>query len=152
MAHIMRSRVGAETKHPMHLQCGNALLAGQHEIDDLEPSPHLDIGVFEDRSDKHREPIASLWNAFGALPVERSISHWIDVLIAAARANDALWPSTSGQILFASIVGREQLVELQNRHLLGEFDRAAVARRTAWCCIRRITTTRSNFTTCMGFI
>jgi hypothetical protein len=25
-------------------------------------------------------------------------------------------------------------------------------RRTAWCCIRRATTTRSNFTTCTGFI
>ena len=25
-------------------------------------------------------------------------------------------------------------------------------RRTAWCCIRRATTTRSSFTTCTGFI
>jgi hypothetical protein len=27
-----------------------------------------------------------------------------------------------------------------------------VLRRTAWCCIRRATTTQSSFTTCMGFI
>jgi hypothetical protein len=107
----------------MYLQSGNAFFAGEHEIDDFEPCPHRDISVFEDRSDKHGEPIAALWNAFGTLPVKGPIGDWIDVLIATARTHDALRPPASGQILLAGVVSREQLIKLRNCHLLSELDR-----------------------------
>src|ERR1700730_17549874 len=69
VTHIEGGRIGTEAKHPMHLQCGYALLAGQHKIDDLEPSPHRDIGVFKERSDKHGEAITE-WGTLPALPME----------------------------------------------------------------------------------
>jgi hypothetical protein len=119
MAHIVRGRVGAETKHPMHLHRGNALLAGQHKIDDLEPSPHRNIRVFEDRSDKHGESIAER-GTLPTLPVEWPLNQFSNIFAPATRTPNTMRPTPRNEIGFACNVGRKQPIELCNSHLFCE--------------------------------
>ncbi len=121
--HIERGFIGAETHHAMDLERGNTFLAGQHQIDDLEPNVHGLIRVLKDRADQHGEPIAALV-AFVTLPVKRSGLYHIHVIVVAARAANASRPAPSGQIRLAGIISRKQLFELRNRHLASEFDLA----------------------------
>jgi hypothetical protein len=120
VAHIVSGRIGAKTKHPVNLQCGNALLAGQHQIDDFEPCLNADVGVFEDRSNEHREAIASCGTS-AALPVKRTSVDFSELFIATARATDANRPATRDQVGFTGVIGREQFFELLDGHLVGEF-------------------------------
>src|SRR6266508_2952896 len=122
MAHIPSRPIRTETHHAMDLQSRNTFLAGQHKIDDFEPRLEPDVRVFENRSDQHREPIAALGNAFGALPMEGPSRDRVDVLVTTARANDALGPSASDQVLLTGVISRKQLFKLRDRHLRGEFD------------------------------
>jgi hypothetical protein len=121
MAHIMSGRIGTKTHTAMDLEGRNTLFAGQHQIDNLEPSFERHVRVFKDRADKHRKPIAALFNALRALPVERPIGHGIDVLISTARACNDFWPAARDKIPLACIIVREQFFKLRNCHLLGEF-------------------------------
>jgi len=123
MAHIMCGRVGTEAEHPLYVQCGNTLLAGQHQVDDFEPSPQRDISVFEDRSDQNGKAITTSSAAL-ALPMECPARQFIHVFVPATRTANAFRPTASNQILLASIVGREKFFELRDRHLRGEFDLA----------------------------
>jgi hypothetical protein len=119
MAHIMRGRVGTKTKHPMHLHCGNALLAGQHQIDDLEPSPHRDIRVFEYRPDKHGKAIAER-RALPTLPMERAPRQFRNVCAPAPRTTNTIRPTPRNQVGFASFVRRKEPIELCDGHLFVE--------------------------------
>src|SRR5712692_5449414 len=58
VAHFVSGMVGAEAHHAHDLERGNALLAGEHQIDDLEPNRKLNVRVLEDRADQHREAVA----------------------------------------------------------------------------------------------
>ncbi len=121
MAHIVRSRIGAEAHHALNLKCGNAFLARQHQIDDLEPSFETDVRIFENRTDQDGKTITALRRTFRALPMERLVSDGINVLVVATRATDAIRPTLSDEIALASIVGREQFFELRDGHLAREF-------------------------------
>src|SRR5205807_10559565 len=70
MAHIERGRIGTEAHHSMNLQRGNSLLAGQHEIDDLEPSLERDLRIIEDGFGDDGEATAPRFGTFLALPME----------------------------------------------------------------------------------
>jgi hypothetical protein len=124
MAHVMCGMIRTEAEHPLYLQCGYAFLASQHQVNDFEPRLERNVCVLKDRSDKHREPVATLWNAFSALPVEMPVCYGVDVFIATARATDTFWPTATDQVLFARVIRRKQPLELRDSHLLGEFDRA----------------------------
>lgn len=117
VAHIVRGRIRTEAHHALDLKGTDTLLAGQHEIDDLEPRLETNVRVLEDRSDQHREPIAALGSAFGALPVERLVGDGINVRVPATGAVHAVMPAAPDQILLAGVIGREQLFKLRDRHL-----------------------------------
>jgi hypothetical protein len=119
MTHIEGSRIGTEPKHPVHLQCGNALLAGQHKIDDFKPRPHRDIRVFEDRPDKHRESITER-GALPALPVEWAFCQFSEIFASATRTTNAMRPTPRNQVGFASIIRRKEPIELCDGHLISE--------------------------------
>lgn len=120
MAHIERRRIGAEADCAMNLQRGNAFLRGQHHMNDAEPNAHSDLSIFEDRTDKHGEPIAASLGASATLPMEGLIGDGVHVSIVAARATDALWPARGNEIGLTGVIIREKLLELSDGHLTGE--------------------------------
>lgn len=123
MTHIEGGRIGAKPHHAMDLQRRHSLLAGQHQIDDLEPNPHRDIGVFEDRSDQDRKAI-SLRRTGWTFPFEGHRLQGINAITSAMWTMDTIWPATSNKVRFASIIRREQSIKLRDSHLFGEFRRA----------------------------
>ncbi len=120
VAHIMSRPIGAETHDTLHLKSCNAFLAGQHHVDNAEPFAETDIGILKDGADKHGEAVAAARRALLALPMKRLISHWIDLLICAARAANAHRPTARLQIRPASMVVGKQRLKLRNAHLFGE--------------------------------
>src|SRR5438067_1374832 len=98
VAHVPGRAVGTGADDAVNLQGGDPVLAGQHEVNDLEPLAERVIGVFENRADKHGEAIA-LRGAVLALPMER-LRQLIDFVITAARAANTLRPTGLGQIGF----------------------------------------------------
>jgi hypothetical protein len=112
VAHIERGFVGTEAHVAHDLQGANSLLADQHQVNDLEPITERLVRVLEDCPYQHREPIAALLSAFGALPVKGTIGDGIHVNIAAARAVNTLGPAADNQVGFASVLVREQGVKL----------------------------------------
>ena len=120
MRHVEGCPVRADPHDPLNLEGTDAFLGGQHHMDHSEPSLKTDIRVFEDRSDQNRKPITASLGAARALPMEGAIGEGVNLVIAAARANDALGPPPRGQIRFAGIVGREQGLELRDGHLFGK--------------------------------
>jgi hypothetical protein len=121
VAEIEGGRIGAGPHHSMDLKGGNSLLAGQHQIDDLEPSLKLDLRVVKDGFGCDGKLIPASFGAFRALPTEALVGDGVNVFVPAARATDAIGPAARDKIVSASVVGREQLLELANRHLSGEF-------------------------------
>jgi hypothetical protein len=122
VAHIVRGRVGAEAHNAVNLKGRNALLARQHQIDDLEPRFERNVCVFKDCADKHGKAISSFFNALRALPMERPIGDGMNVLITTTRTANTFWPAARDKILLAGVIIREQFFKLWNRHLLSEFD------------------------------
>jgi hypothetical protein len=122
MAHIVRRRIGTKTHRAVNLQSRNSLLAGQHQIDDLEPRFERNVRVFEDGSDKHRKAVGRALAAIHALPFERHRLKFKNFLAAATWTAHTFWPAARDQIALARIVIREQFFKLRDRHLLGEFD------------------------------
>jgi hypothetical protein len=122
MAHIVRGRIRTETHDAMNLPGGNAPFAGQHQTDDLEPRFEANIRALKDGPDQHREPIAALFDALGALPVEGAVTDGMNIFIVAARATDAFWPAARDKVLLTSVIGREKPFKLRDRHLRREFD------------------------------
>jgi hypothetical protein len=111
-AHIVCRLVAPEAHVAHDLQCAHSLFAGQHQVNDFEPLPERLVGVFEDRSDQDREPIAASDNALGALPMEGPVSHRVHVHIPAPGAVDAFGPAARNEVGFASFLVREHAVKL----------------------------------------
>ena len=112
VAHVERSPVAPEAHVAHDLECAHSLLAGQHEVDDLEPVFQGLVRVLEDRSDQNREPIAARLGALGTLPMEGPVSHRINVDIPATRAMDAVGPAPQNEVVFAGILIREHVTKL----------------------------------------
>jgi len=120
MTHIESGRIGAKAKHAVHLQCRNALLAGQHQIDDLEPGPHRNIGVLEDRAYKHGKAITKR-RTLATLPMKPPFVQFCKLFVPATRAANSFRPTARNQVGFASVISREKPIELRDGHLCGEF-------------------------------
>jgi hypothetical protein len=120
VAHVMRGSIRTEAEHPLYLQGAYTLLAGKHQIDDFEPSPQRNIGVFEDRSDQDGKAV-SLRSAGWAFPFEGHSFQCVYAVAPAVWAMDAGRPAARNEIRFASIIVGEQFIKLSDGHLLGEF-------------------------------
>ena len=66
-AHEPCGFVGAEAHVAADLKGADALLAGQHQVNDAEPFTERLVGVLEDRSDQDREAIANLPASTGSI-------------------------------------------------------------------------------------
>ncbi len=122
VAHIERGLVRAEAHEPHDLQGANALLTGQHEVNDLEPVPQRLVRVLEDRPDQNGEAVAALFGALSALPMEGAIGDGVHVNVPAAGTVNAFRPTAGLQVLLASrLVGKHRF-ELGVRKLLDGFD------------------------------
>ena len=97
VAHAVRRAVGAEANLPLNLESGNSLLAGRHQVHDLEPVAERLVRVLKNRPGNHAEPIASraARRAFRALPMPFARRQVIDRRIAATRAADTLTASVA---------------------------------------------------------
>jgi len=114
--------VGTGTNHPMDLKCADALLAGQHQIENPEPDQQLIIRVLENRVDGNGEPVRRTlgFPAVGALPVEGSRLARVNLFIAASRATDILRPAPIAEIRLARILIGKHSVESRKGQLFNE--------------------------------
>ena len=123
VAHGMGRLVAAEAHHALDLKGARSLLAGEHEVGDPEPVAEWLLGVFKDRPDQQRKPIA-VWVAFLAKPMKRLVAGCvIQVGIAAARAMDAFRPAPRHQVALAGFLvpNRETGLKLGHCHLRNWF-------------------------------
>jgi hypothetical protein len=132
VAHGMRGAIASKAHDALDLQGTDALLAGQHQMDDAKPLPQRLICVLEDGAGNVREAIGSHGSAFIALPVERPSSQRKRIS-AAARACDAIRPATGNEICLAGILTREGHFELGEGHLMDWLGAAAAHGITSQC-------------------
>jgi hypothetical protein len=62
----MCGAIGAQSHHPLNLERADALLAGQHEVHDLEPLPERLIRVFKNDPGYMREALGGHCSAFAS--------------------------------------------------------------------------------------
>ncbi len=116
VAHIPSGLIGTETEMAMNLPCAYTLLAGQQKVDDLKPTPEIDIGILENRSGNIGEPIAA-GAAIRALPFEFHGLEFVGPVRTTARAVNAFGPSASYEIGVASILVRKHFLKLSHGQL-----------------------------------
>jgi hypothetical protein len=141
MCHVPSGLERAETHVAPNLAGTDALLAGQHQVDDAEPVAQRLIRVFKDRAGNVREAIAGLRSALVALPVPRITLQLSGVLSAAARAADALRPAFADKIGATGVLIGKHRLELADGHLMnllgllcsGHGCRSFVVRRNMPC-------------------
>lgn len=116
--HVPSGLERAKAHVPPELTRTHTLLAGQDQMRDLEPITERLVRVLKDRARDYRKAIA-VRIARLALPMEWTRLQFIDLLIATARAMDALRPAPGREIPLASIfvADRERGVELRGGHL-----------------------------------
>lgn len=117
VAHAPSRAVGAKAQHALNLEGADALLAGHHEIDDLEPDHQLDVRVLKHSADKNRKAI-TIRRAVLALPVIFAGCKFVDLFVFAARAFDALRPAARLKIGLAGVLMRELLFQFRESHRL----------------------------------
>ena len=103
----------------MDLQSADSLLAGDHQVQNLEPHQQRLLRFLEDRSRREREAIwrAGLWTALYTLPVPRTRRALVYVIVIAAWAVRASGPASQKQKSAACVLIREQRIKLAERHL-----------------------------------
>ncbi len=116
-AHEPRGLVGTESHVTADLQRVNALLAGEHQMNDAEPLTERLVGVLEDRPDQDREAVAIL-RALCTLPVPFLVFKLINLVVFAARAVRPIRPAIQRQIRLAGVLIRELTLKICNRHLM----------------------------------
>jgi hypothetical protein len=117
-AHIPSRFEGAEPECSMDLTGGNALFAGEHQVDDPEPIPERDFCVLEDRSGDMGKAIGgALFRALVALPAVSHRAVFAD-LGSAAWACNPIRPAVTDQIGAARIFVRKGLLPLGEGHLV----------------------------------
>ncbi len=119
MAHVPSRPVRAEAHHAMDLERANALLAGEHEMDDAEPVAQRLIRVLENRSGDMRETVIGFrGRAFVAEPIPRHLAMSLHMHVAATRAGNTLRPAMPDQIRAARIFVRERPFPLGEGQLM----------------------------------
>jgi hypothetical protein len=118
VAHIPSGFVAAEAHVAMDLTCADALLAGEHQVDDLEPLAEIDLRVFEYRSDKVGKAVGAALSTIRAFPFVFHRAELIDALTLTARATNANRPAMSDQVAVArGFIGKGGF-PLLDRHLM----------------------------------
>jgi hypothetical protein len=112
--------VRTASNHPVDLKGAHPLLAGQHEVKNLEPSSQRIVGVLEDRSDIERETVRGIATPL-ADPMEWLPVEFADLISPTPGAADAIRPPAAYQIFLASVLIWEHLIEIRKGHLLYEF-------------------------------
>jgi hypothetical protein len=120
MAHAPSGFVGTKAHIAHDLQCARALLAGEHQMRDLEPVAERLVRVLKNRASDVREAIAGIWRALVALPGPGAIGEFVGLFRPAAGAADAFRPAPRDEVGAAGFfVGKECLKfsvrELVNR-------------------------------------
>lgn len=118
VTHVVGGPVGTEAHDPLHLKGADALLAGEHHVNDAKPVPQGLVRVLEDGPDQNGEPIAGAGSAVIALPLERHRGHGEHTHRAAAGAVNAIGPTVRHQVGGARILVRKHPLELRDRHLV----------------------------------
>jgi hypothetical protein len=122
VTHQMRGVVRAEPELPLNLERADTLLAGCHEVHDLEPVAQRLVRVFKNRACEDRKAIAGIAarSALRALPVPFTGVQIIDSGIAAAGTDDALRPTAGPQVSLGRIVLTEweYCLKFPLRHLV----------------------------------
>lgn len=112
-AHVVCRPIGAKAHHTLDLEGGNSLFADQHQVDDAEPHPQINVRVLENGPDKVREAVGGADAAVHALPF---VSHGLQfnhMKRAAAGAIHRLGPTFLDQVSIASGFVREHLFKLR---------------------------------------
>jgi hypothetical protein len=117
VAHIPSRFVRAEAEDSIDFQGGDALLAGQHHMNDAEPVAERLIGVLENGAGDMGEPIA-VRGAFLALPMPLAGRQIVNRLVSAPGAPDSQGPAVLDQIGAASVLIGKGLFPLCDRHLV----------------------------------
>lgn len=126
--HVPGGFVRAESHVAVKLEGADALLAGQHQVNDLEPVFEGLVGVLEDGPGDVREAVSATLAARGALPLPLHGFERIDRIAGAAGAHDPVRPALGDQVSRAGVLIRELFVELSGGKLLN-FARFAHAER-----------------------
>jgi hypothetical protein len=122
MTHEPCGAVGAAPDHAMDLQSAHAFLAGQHQVQNLEPDQQFVIRVLENGPCDDGEPIGAFArSALLAFPRPRARLARVNLIVAAARATDAVRPALRHQVRLArGFIGKHP-IKLRKRHLSGNF-------------------------------
>jgi hypothetical protein len=122
MANEPCGAIRARSDHAMYLESADTLLTGQHQVQNLEPSEQWIVRVLKDGADGHGKTVWRPWvfATLRALPSEGARLVRVNLLIAAARAIDALRPTLVLEISLAGRLVRKQPVKLRQRHLSGD--------------------------------
>lgn len=121
VAHIPGRLVGAKAHVPANLQGTHALLAGQHQMRDLEPILERFVRVLKDRSCDMRKAIGRHRGALVALPMPGITRQGFRAVRATTRTLHALWPTLADQVCAAGLLIRKRLLELWNGQLVQKF-------------------------------
>jgi hypothetical protein len=121
VAHKPCGFIRTEAHVAADLQGVHPLLAGQHQVDDLEPITKRLVSVLKNGPRYVREAIGRVLGALVALPVEGVTFQLAGVRSPTARAMHALGPSLADKISAAGFLIRECLIELCRRQLVDVF-------------------------------
>lgn len=127
VAHVMGGAVGAETHDTLNLERGDALLAGEHHVNDAEPFAKGLIGILEDGPGNVREAIARVRSAVVTLPLKIHCRDREHLYRVAAWAVDTIRPTVRDQVERARIFVRKHLFKLRDRHLMDAHGRSPVS-------------------------
>jgi hypothetical protein len=115
MTHEPSRSIRAASDHSMNLECTDALFAGQHEVQNLEPDQKRIISILENRARDEREAIR-MRTALVAFPSPRTLS-LIYPLVVATWAFHAIRPTMLHQIALAGIFVWKEPIKLGEGHL-----------------------------------
>jgi hypothetical protein len=118
-AHVPRCLIRAGSEQAMDLECAHSLLTRDHQVQNLEPHDQWLLGFLKNGPCREREAIgrARLRTAFHTLPVPRTRSALVYVIVLAARAFWASGPAPQQQISTACVLIGEQRIEVAEGHL-----------------------------------
>lgn len=118
MAHIPSGFVGAEAHSPVDLQGADALLAGQHHVQNAKPVAERLVGILENRAADMTETVGRRNATLIALPMPRHRAVLADVRSAATGTFDAIRPAVADKVGATRILGGERLFPLTYGHLM----------------------------------
>jgi hypothetical protein len=123
MAHEPRRAVRARADHAMDLQGTDSFLAGQHQVQNLEPSQKRIIGILEDGARDDGEPIGRPFSraALHALPRKGTRFASVNLVILATRAQHAVRPALRHQVCLAGRFIGKHPIKFHQSHLSGDF-------------------------------